>query len=101
MDYPLLLFQTLDSYANNMVNEDIVYEYILNMCHYIEKEEWKGHVHEDKFLTALILFNELVECNPEMRGTKSPSEEADYIRELYYIDRVITPPPRAVRRIRF
>ena len=99
MDYPLLLHRRLSSYANNMVNEDIVYEYIRNMCHYIEKDEWKGHVHEDKFLTALILFNELVEYNPEMRGTKSPSEEDYYIRELYSIVRVITPPPKAFRRL--
>ena len=99
MDYPLLLFQTLASYADNMVNEDIVYEYIRNMCHYIEEEEWKGHVHEDKFHTALILFDLLVEYNPEMRGTKSPSEEDYYIRELYSIVRVITPPPTAFRKI--
>lgn len=101
MTYPLQLFQTLDRYADNMVNEDIVYDYIRALCIYIEGEEWEGHVSEDKFLDALILFDKLVIDNPEMRGTKNPTEEAYYIRELYSIARVILPKPRAFRRIRF
>lgn len=91
----LLLYRTLNSYLNSMLNEDEVYEYILSINEYIEAEEWVGYVSEDNFEEALNMFEDLRTNYPAMRLTKNKLEEELYIygegglREIY---RLINPP---------
>lgn len=98
----LLLYRTLNSYLNSMLNEDEVYEYILSINEYIEAEEWVGYVSEDNFEEALNMFEDLRTNYPAMRLTKNKLEEEFYIygegglRDIY---RLINPPRS--RRILF
>ena len=99
----LLLYRTLNSYLNSMLNEeDEVYEYILSINEYIETEEWAGYVPEDNFEEALNMFEDLRINYPAMRLTKNKRDEEFYIygegglREIY---RLINPPRS--RRILF
>ncbi len=100
----LLLYRTLNSYLNSMLNEeDEVYEYILSINEYIETEEWAGYVPEDNFEEALNMFEDLSANHPAMRLSKNRREEEFYIywlegglRDIY---RLINPPRS--RRILF
>ena len=96
MEPSLLLYRTLHSYLNSMLNEeDEVYEYILSINEYIETEEWAGYVPEDNFEEALNMFEDLRINYPAMRLTKNKRDEEFYIygkgglREIY---RLINPP---------
>jgi len=96
MEPSLLLYRTLHSYLNSMLNEDDeVYEYIIFINEYIEAEEWVGYVPEDKFEEALNMFEDLRANHPAMRLTKNKVEEEFYIygegglRDIY---RLINPP---------
>lgn len=97
----LLLYRTLNSYLDSMLNEDEVYEYILSINEYIEAEEWVGYVSEDNFEKALNMFEDLRTNYPAMRQTKNKLEEEFYIygegglREIY---RLINP-PRSKRKL--
>lgn len=97
----LLLYRTLNSYLNSMLNEDEVYEYILSINEYIEAEEWVGYVSEDNFEEALNMFEDLRTNYPAMQLTKNKLEEELYIygegglREIY---RLINP-PRSKRKL--
>ena len=97
----LLLYRTLNSYLNSMLNEDEVYEYILFINEYIEAEEWVGYVSEDNFEEALNMFEDLRTNYPAMRLTKNKLEEELYIYGkggLLEIYRLINP-PRSRRKL--